>query len=77
MYVDKPNHHGADLHYFAVKPTGGLQVGYGGNNREDLKRLCKSSYSNGTYGVNSYWPYCTSLLMLDNWEFKDDFPLKL
>jgi len=79
VYVDKINHHGADVHYFAVKPSGGLQVGYGtsADDREVLNRLCKSSYSNGTYGVNTNWPYCTGLLLRDNWEFKDDFPLKL
>ena len=71
---------GASVHNFGIG-SNGLYIGstwqVNANDRESLKIKCKSSYSNGVYGINNNWAYCTRLLLIDNWEFKDDFPLKL
>ncbi|MDR1168475.1 MAG: type II secretion system GspH family protein [Heliobacteriaceae bacterium] len=73
----QPNVHGRDAYLFTLCPKSAYN-NYCGNkiyfcpflfgqiyNRADALDKCKNSW------------YCSGLLMLDNWEFKEDYPFKL
>lgn len=84
----RPNKIGNDRFYFLLNPNKGLIPFGGGNNlnREDILRgvnvpfdghtefiSCKHSKSEDNPDDN-YRHGCTLLLMMDGWEFKDDYP---
>lgn len=84
----RPNKLGSDKFYFVLNPNKGFIPFGGGNNinREDILRginvpfdggssfiSCKQSKSEDNPNDN-YRHGCTLLLMMDGWEFKDDYP---
>lgn len=83
-----PNKLGSDKFYFVLNPSKGLIPFGGGNNinREDILKginvpfdgrsvfiSCKHSKSEDNPNDN-YRHGCTLLLMMDGWEFKEDYP---
>lgn len=73
----KPNVEGRDMYRFLFCPMDVTSWIHSGtfipyqpanlNSREQAKNLC----------ANLYPYYCSTLLMMDNWEFQDDYPYKL
>ena len=72
-----PNKQGRDKFYFVICPSDKAVIECGGNKnwcsyctncntRASAKSMCISSAS-----------LCTRLLMMDGWEFKEDYPYKL
>jgi len=86
-----PNRLGIDKFFFVLSPNKGF-IPFGGdaniNNRDDILRGKNVSHDGETSFVSckqttsddndAYYRHgCTLLLMFDNWEFKDDYPVKL
>lgn len=74
-----PNQSGKDIYRFLLCPRGNAPAHFGNKNqnfgpytpaycptREIALQKCKENSA-----------YCSTLLMYDNWEFKDDYPYKL
>ncbi len=81
----KPNKMGNDIFYFNTRtgkfmPSGWKKdltreeifQGYTGEN--GLTFSCKKSKTNNDDDYTDYRHACTSLLMIDGWEFKEDYP---
>lgn len=84
----RPNKLGSDKFFFVLNPSKGFIPFGGGNNlsREDILKGITVSYDGGSMFISckqsksednpneEYRHGCTLLLMMDGWEFKDDYP---
>ena len=77
----KPNVMGTDTFYFVIKDGKILPAGWhDGITREKILNSwyggCNPYTVDKNNGISLLRHGCTALLMIDNWEFKDDYPFK-
>ena len=77
----KPNIMGTDTFYFIIED--GKILPYGWHDGITRESILNSLYSgchpytvHKSTGIDTLRHGCTALLMIDNWEFKDDYPFK-